>query len=184
MSQNNQREFFGIVISVDIMGNSELSLTDKFVYSYIASYSRCCMDSNARIAERLGVGLRSVIRSIGHLQERGMLEAKFGARSARKLYICAADSTCGKLVEKSVKKTVEKSEGCVKMAQWCAKMATLKTDKGVPKWLPKNKRINKKNNSSRGEFLLNNTPAGLAGLRPASRRKRVGKVVRMGELIT
>lgn len=182
MSQNNQRKFFGIVISVEIMSNRDLSLTDKFVYSYIASYSKCCSDSNARIAERLGVGQRSVIRSIGRLQELGLLETKFGAHSTRKIYIRNSKSTCGKLVEKSVEKPVEKSEGCAKMAQLCAKMATLKTDEGVPKWLPKNKRINK-NNSSRVELLLENTPAGLAGLGPASRLNRVGEAVRIGELI-
>lgn len=133
MDQNNQKRFFGIVISVEIMGNYDLSLTDKFVYSYIASYSKCCTDSNARIAERLGVGQRSVIRSIGHLQELGMLEAKFGPRSARKLYVRNYKTTCGKLVEKPVDKSVEKSVRYAKMAQWCAKMATLKTDRGVPK---------------------------------------------------
>ena len=168
MSQNNQKGFFGIIISSEIMGNKSLSLTDKFVYGYISSYSRYCADSNAKIAERLGIGVRSVIRSVQHLQSIGLVEVKFGAHSVRKIYNNSTKNSCVKPVEKSVEKPVEKSVGCAKMAHHCAKMATLKTGKGVPNWHTKNKRI-KKNNSSRREILLDNTSAGLAGNGPASR---------------
>lgn len=181
--QNNQRSFFGIIIYEETMKDKRLSLTDKFVYSYIVSYSRFCADSNARIAERLGVGVRSVIRSVGRLQELGLVEVRFGARSTRKIYR-TTKSDCGKLVENPVEKSVENPPRGAKMARGCAKMATLKTGKGVPKWLPKNKRI-KKNNSSR-EGGPHEMTAGLAGSWPASRhgkKRKMERVESMGELL-
>lgn len=172
MGQNNQRGFFGIIIQAEILDDGRLSLTDKVVFAYIASYSKYCADSNAKIAERLGIGARSVIRSVQNLQKLGLVEVRFGTHSLRKIYNTftqkMADSACGKPVEKSVQKSVENSKGCANLAGGCAKLATQKTGKGVPNWHTKNIRINK-NNSSRDDIFRKNTSAGLAGKGPASR---------------
>lgn len=88
MNQNNQREFFGIIVPIGILGENELSVCEKFVYSYVASYSKFCADSNAKIADRLGLSAKTVSRAIGRLQKLGYFEIKYGnANSAsRKIF--------------------------------------------------------------------------------------------------
>lgn len=72
-----QRDFFGIVIPVKILENNELSISEKFVYSYVASYGEFCGDGNNKIARRLGVSTKTVTRALAKLQGAGYIEVKY-----------------------------------------------------------------------------------------------------------
>lgn len=89
MSQNNQRDFFGVVIPVRILNDKELSISEKFVYSYVASYGEFCGDSNDKIARRLGTSTKTVTRSLSRLQELGYVEIKYANNhsASRKIFV-------------------------------------------------------------------------------------------------
>lgn len=89
MSQNNQKDFFGIVIPAKILENDNLSISEKFVYSYVASYGEFCGDGNDKIARRLGVSVKTVTRSLARLQELGYVEIKYtnNASASRKIFV-------------------------------------------------------------------------------------------------
>ncbi len=88
MSQNNQRDFFGVIIPVKILGNNELSISEKFVYSYVASYGKFCADSNAKIASRLGISPKTVTRSLARLQQLNYIQFVYANNNnaSRKIY--------------------------------------------------------------------------------------------------
>lgn len=88
MKDNEGQKFFGIVISKELLENSELKLMDKVIYSYIASYKNFCYESNGAIADKLGVSSSSVSHSIQRLAELGLVFVGRvnGNDSRRKLY--------------------------------------------------------------------------------------------------
>lgn len=89
MSQNNQRDFFGIIVPTKILSSNELSISEKFVYSYVASYGEFCGDGNDKIARRLGVSVKTVTRSLARLQEFGYVEIKYAnnVSASRKIFV-------------------------------------------------------------------------------------------------
>jgi hypothetical protein len=114
MNENNAQRFFGIVIPKELLENRELSLTDKFVYGYIASYKNWCFESNSVIADKLGISASGVSHSIAKLAKMDMIfiERTNGNDARRKLYPVFnkpnklaylkkihAKKTCGKPVE-------------------------------------------------------------------------------------
>lgn len=88
MDENQKRGFWGVIIPIEILDNTELSISEKFVYCYIASYTKMCLDSNDRIAERLGVDARTVQRALKKLQEIGYVFVEFveNNTSKRRIY--------------------------------------------------------------------------------------------------
>ncbi len=88
MSQNNQKEFFGVVIPIKILNNNELTVSEKFIYSYITSYAKYCVDDNAKIAARLGMSEPTITRSLAKLQKMGYLAVEFVNNNSakRKIY--------------------------------------------------------------------------------------------------
>lgn len=91
MKGNNSQKFFGIVISKDLLANRELSLADKVVYSYIASFKNFCIESNHNIADKIGVSTSTVAHSISKLEGADFIfvEKLNGNNSARRLYAVA-----------------------------------------------------------------------------------------------
>lgn len=63
-----ERGFFGVVIPIAILDSTDLTMAEKFIYSYVASYSKACFDSNEKIAERLNVSVPTVTRALKKLQ--------------------------------------------------------------------------------------------------------------------
>lgn len=88
MSQNNQKDFFGIVVPAKILENDNLSISEKFVYSYVASYGEFCGDGNDKIARRLGISVKTVTRSLARLQQLGYIEVKYtnNVSASRKIF--------------------------------------------------------------------------------------------------
>ena len=43
MEEKNQRGFFGVIIGKEILDDPDLSIAEKFIYGYIASFARCCL---------------------------------------------------------------------------------------------------------------------------------------------
>lgn len=88
MSQNNQKDFFGIIVPAKILNSNELSISEKFVYSYVASYGEFCGDGNDKIARRLGVSVKTVTRALARLQQLGYIEVKYtnNVSASRKIF--------------------------------------------------------------------------------------------------
>lgn len=116
MKESTGQKFFGIVISKELLANRELSLADKVVYSYVASFKNFCVESNHNIADKIGVSTSTVAHSISKLEGVGFIyvEKMNGNNSARRLYAVAdkpnrlaylkqknRKMACGKLVENS-----------------------------------------------------------------------------------
>ena len=119
MDQNGQRGFFGIIIPKEILEDEDLSITEKFIYGYIASFRKCCFESNEKIASKLGVSESTIKHAIPKLAEKKYLfiEKANNSNNARRIYSVLDNpkklaylsrqgmfddcgKTCGKLCEK------------------------------------------------------------------------------------
>lgn len=91
MKESTGQKFFGIVISKELLANRELSLADKVIYSYVASFKNFCVESNHNIADKIGVSTSTVAHSISKLEGAGFIfvEKMNGNNSARRLYAVA-----------------------------------------------------------------------------------------------
>ena len=67
MENQNQRGFFGIIIPKDVLDDKDLTIGEKFIYGYIASFNKCCFESNKKIAEKLGLSESMVKHAIPKL---------------------------------------------------------------------------------------------------------------------
>ena len=87
LQNTNPRGFFGVIIPIEIL-DSDLTPAEKIIYAYIASYSKCCMDSNERISERINVSKETVSRAINKLQKMNYLFVEFVKNnpSKRRIY--------------------------------------------------------------------------------------------------
>lgn len=70
---DNERGFFGIIIPKELLENKELSITEKVIFGYIASFRKACFRSNAEIADQLGVSESSVSHAVPKLEKMGYL---------------------------------------------------------------------------------------------------------------
>lgn len=88
MVQENQRGFFGIIIPKEVLDDDELSITEKFIYGYIASFRRYCVESNLKIADKLGLSVSTIKHTIPILANKGYLfiEKPNGNNNARIIY--------------------------------------------------------------------------------------------------
>ena len=90
MSSNIEdgRGFFGIIIPAEILDSTELSVGEKFVYGFIASFSKACFLSNDAIASRLGVSEHTVSRAIKTLADMEYIYVEFvnNNSAARRIY--------------------------------------------------------------------------------------------------
>lgn len=83
-----QGVFFGIVVKTEILSSSELTIAEKFVFSYVDSYNGACLDSNDKIADRLGLSVPTVSRSLKSLRDKDFvfMEYEKGNHARRKVY--------------------------------------------------------------------------------------------------
>ena len=88
MVSDNQRGFFGIIIPLEILDDKYLSVSEKFIYGYIASFRRCCFESNETIANKLGVSESTIKHAIPKLEAMGYLfvEKVNNNKNARRIY--------------------------------------------------------------------------------------------------
>ena len=88
MGDKRKGVFFGIVVKSDILAIQSLTIAEKFVFSYVDSYSQACMDSNERIADRLGISSPTVTRALKSLQKAGFLAIEYvkGNHAKRKIH--------------------------------------------------------------------------------------------------
>lgn len=115
-NDKNERGFFGIIIPEEILNDKELTITEKYIFGYIASFKKCCFQSNEAIAEKLGVSKSSVAHTLPNLEARGFLfvEKVNGNNGMRRIYSILENpkkiaylqkigklKPCGKPVEKS-----------------------------------------------------------------------------------
>ena len=68
MQNQNTRGFWGVIIPVEILDSKELNANEKIIYGYIASYTKMCLDTNEKIAERLNVNEKTIRRALEKLQ--------------------------------------------------------------------------------------------------------------------
>ena len=82
------RGFFGIIIPAELLDSTELTVGDKFVYGFIASFTKACFLSNEAIAARIGVSEATVSRAISRLSRMSYVYVEFvnGNSAARRIY--------------------------------------------------------------------------------------------------
>lgn len=175
MESQSQRGFFGIIIAKDILENRELSVTEKFIYGYIASFQRCCFESNEKIAARLGISESLVRHAIPKLARMGYLavEKPNNNNRSRRIYDVFNNPKKKKYLDwkyqpKACGKHVENSEGVVQEMHDTVQNLHYKiTGVSSAKYAHIDIEENKK--KVENEQKPNCPPAGLAGLWPASR---------------
>jgi len=122
------RGFFGIIIPAEILDSAELSIAEKFVYGFIASFAKACFMSNEAIATRLGVSEATVSRAINSLKEMGYVYVEFVKGNSAKRMIYSVFDNPKKLKYLASKGMFDKkfSTGCVKMTNQASQI-----DEGV-----------------------------------------------------
>ena len=177
MENQTQREFFGIIVSKEIMENRELSIAEKFIYSYIASFKNSCYENNERIAERLGLSESVVAHALPKLAQKGFLViTKKGKSTSRRIFETYSNKKraryfAKKEASKVGKNPVENSKKRVQnMHSRVQNMHSQKTGGVSAKYADIEYRINKnKEKNEQKPNLKLGTSAGLAGELPASR---------------
>lgn len=84
-----ERGFTGIWIPAHIVLNQELTIIEKLIYAYFASFSKgVCTHSNELIAERTGSSPATITRSIKSLSEKQFIAVEFvnGSNHKRRIY--------------------------------------------------------------------------------------------------
>ena len=171
MEEKNQRGFFGIIIGKEILDDQDLSIAEKFIYGYIASFTRCCFETNERIAEKLGVSESTVKHAIPKLAAKGYLfvEKTNNNSATRRIYsVLDNPKKLAYLAKKGMFKPVENSDGGVQnMHSEVQNMHTPETGVRSAKFAHIDKE--EKKNKVESEQKPNDSSAGLAGSGPASR---------------
>lgn len=151
---DNKQGFTGVWIPEYIFNNDEISFTEKFVWAYIASFSgsrlKCCIQSNATIADRLGMSERTVSSAIQKLKELGFVFVFFKNNNHAKRQIFSVDEKPEKTKfrqKNEVSKNCEPSEGvsknCVEVSKNCEPTNRGEVSKNCEHRINKNKeRIN------------------------------------------
>lgn len=85
--------FTGVFIPKEILLDENLTAGEKILYANIASFNKCCFESNERLAEKCSMSERSVSGGLKRLQERGFVFAELvGGNSAKRRLYALADS--------------------------------------------------------------------------------------------
>lgn len=170
MEVENQRGFFGIIITKEILEDNELSVAEKFIYGYIASFTRCCFESNEKIASKLGISESTIKHAIPKLVQKGYLfvEKVNNSNNARRIYsVLDNPKKLAYLARKGLFKPVENSTPVVQnMHNVVQNMHNDKTGVRSAKFA----HIDIEENKNKVETeQKQNTPADVAGGGPASR---------------
>ena len=169
--EKNQRGFFGIIIGKEILDDQDLSIAEKFIYGYIASFTRCCFETNERIAEKLGISESTVKHAIPKLAEKGYLfvEKTNNNSATRRIYsVLDNPKKLAYLAKKGMFEPVENSEPEVQnMHTPVQNMHTPETGVRSAKFAHIDKE--EKKNKAELEQKPSDSSAGLAGSGPASR---------------
>lgn len=171
MEEKNQRGFFGIIIGKEILDDQDLSIAEKFIYGYIASFTRCCFETNEKIAEKLGISESTVKHAIPKLAEKKYLfvEKTNNRNNARRIYsVLDNPKKLAYLARKGMFGVVENSEPVVQnLHDVVQNMHYDITGVRSAKYAHIDKE--EKKNKVENEQKPNDSSAGLAGSGPASR---------------
>lgn len=77
MSENGKAKFIGVLVKPEILGDRTLTPAEKLVLAYLISQGEC-RETNAQIAERLGVSVPTLSRAISRLSHRGLITTEYG----------------------------------------------------------------------------------------------------------
>ena len=74
----SRKDFWFACVDVDVMRDNELSLTARFIFAVLCTFSsmaegRNCWPSNDTLAKAAGVSKRTVIRALMELKDRGVI---------------------------------------------------------------------------------------------------------------
>lgn len=112
MAQENQRGFFGIIIPKEILDDTDLSIAEKFIFGYIASFTKCCFESNEAIAAKLGVSESTISHALPKLSEKSYIfvEKVNNSNNLRRVYsVLDNPKKLAYLAKKGMFKPVENS---------------------------------------------------------------------------
>lgn len=111
--EDNERGFFGIIIPLELLENNELSISEKFIFGYIASFRKACFKSNQGIAEQLNISESSVSHAIPKLEKLGYIFIEKDSRNnnVRRMYsVLENPKKLAYLASKGLWKNLWKSE--------------------------------------------------------------------------
>lgn len=178
MVQEVQRGYFGIIIPKNVLEDTELSIAEKFVYGYVASFTRCCFESNETIAAKLGVSESTVRHAIPKLAAKSyfFVEKVNNNNASRRIYsVLDNPKKLAYLAKKGLFKAVENSrdESCKNCTRVVQNMHEVVQNMHYPKTVvssAKYAHIDKeeKKNKEKNEQNSASSLAGLAGDGPAS----------------
>lgn len=161
MNDNSAQRFFGIVIPKEILENRELRIPDKMIYGYIASYKKCCIETNHIIADKLCISTSAVAHGLARLEEARLIfvEKVNCDNSKRRIYaLLNKPGLANYLEQKDLWKTCGKVGGYrAQYARRRAQYALDKTGNVVHNMHIKNKRI-KKNKAKSDNFRESESP--------------------------
>lgn len=182
MTKEAQRGFFGIIIPKEILDDQELNVTEKFIYGYVASFTRCCYESNEMIAAKLGISESTVKHAIPKLVNKGYfyVDKVNNNNASRRIYsVLDNPKKLAYLAKKGMFKVVENSDGSSaknalqneglvqNLHEPVQNMHYSKTGVSSAKFAHKEKE--EKENKEKCDEKVDKSSAGLAGERPASR---------------
>lgn len=86
--QESRQGFTGVWIPKELLNSTGLTPAEKILYANIASFSKCCFETNERLADKCGISERSISRSLQKLQELGyvIIEYVKNDSSRRRIY--------------------------------------------------------------------------------------------------
>lgn len=86
--QEGKQGFTGVWVPKELLNSTELTASEKILYANIASFSKCCFETNERLAEKCGISERSISRSLQRLQECGYIVVEYvkNDSSRRRIY--------------------------------------------------------------------------------------------------
>lgn len=86
--QNYQRGFSGVWVPKQILDSTELTPGEKILYANIASFDKCCFETNERLSEKCGIADRSISRALARLESLGFIVVELvkGNTSKRRIY--------------------------------------------------------------------------------------------------
>ena len=88
MSVESNQGFTGVWISKEVLNSTELTPSEKIIFANIASFDKCCFETNERLAEKCGVDESTVKRALRKLSAQGFIVIEFvnNNSSKRRIY--------------------------------------------------------------------------------------------------
>ena len=77
MNDNQEQGFTGVWTPAHVAQDKDLTISERFIYGYIASFSKACFRSNEAIAEDLNISIPTISSAVKKLVEKGYIYVQY-----------------------------------------------------------------------------------------------------------